>query len=371
MLSFPKQLMFFFGLMVFSSGQFTALSSDISEVVTDTNPVVQVCEGVWAGKGFAANGEPIYFGLERIDDQNRDDWEYYIDYARKMVGSPSSHLLGLVEALWYGKPTEAQNIASKLEVQRDTGFTEAELTSYLQYMQSKGSDTASLGALDILSARPNLTEPDTYFAYISKKPITGKFSSFPEKYFDPKTKKYQYNYRFKLAEFVRCFDSILICVGVHKTPLDCESDSDISMLGYESRGIFKNPNAVFNNNYKGLSIFLLAFTAAAIKNISEEKKFLTVSPLKSIHDILCKSFKPCEMFVAPTGARRPYLCGFTPPPSDLSILDDPEAEQRYLEENLALNDSQKNTGVYSEREHLIKISALIRLYENMRKAKGQ
>lgn len=369
MFNFTKRAILVFILLALSAFPLTVVASNEVEGANPKSPVTQVCDGVWAGQGVAGSGEPIYFGLERIDDSNREDWEYYLSYAQGIVDSIHDPyaLRGLVNKLREGGSAEIENIATNSLAQIRTGFTEKELSSHLQYMQKAiGGD---LSALDISKATAAcyLTIPGTCLAYISKKPVTGKYSSFPPKdKLDPWDKKYGYNGQFKLSEFVRSFGDILMTVGVYQTPWACAVYK--TAPAYEIRGIFKNPHAVFEKNYKGISILLQAFTAAAMMQIACDKKYMVVSPIVSVHSLLCKNFKPNEMFVARRSADDDYVCGFVPAPTDLAILDDSESERKYVKETLETLPAI-NTGTYGEVVHLIKINALVRIYEDMGKEK--
>ncbi len=104
------------------------------------------------------------------------------------------------------------------------------------------------------------------FNYISKKPVTG-FYPFPK--LEDSGNDYS-----QIGLYIKFYGNIIMCIGSFQRKNDD---------AYEHRGIFRNPISVLENNYKGVALYLHAFTAAAWKKSHPEAKTMYVYPDKNVY----------------------------------------------------------------------------------------
>jgi hypothetical protein len=244
--------------------------------------VVKVADGVYAGTSKAVSGETVYLGMELIGPDNIQQWK---NYAIMADHKPRAYDYLLTQSrpdlrpLYVGKLVEELGFGSDQEYQ-----------TYMDYLQGRNlceEDNGSVYINDRLEqafgAIPNgvigfkIDDNGNYYvAYISKKPVTGK------RVFTIKKPPLSAT----LKEYNDEFDDLLISVGSNLNPGE---------LYYENRGIFRNPKSFVDGGYKDLAIMLHAFTAAVVKIIIPEKKYLKVRAAAHMAKILKEKLKPKDI----------------------------------------------------------------------------
>lgn len=209
---------------------------------------------VYVSSGLATSGEPIYFGMEFVDQNNQTKWEIYrqkSEYVARFY--ISSTLLSKERRQAY------------FEI---SGYEKQEYESFCDYIHEKASKRTpeenddlresyegAIGAFNVYA------NPRTYVAYISKIPITGYFNH-PDK---PDTFK----------GYHEGYENLLMCVRCKDIP---------DTVVYNNRAIFKGLRNFVAGGYGGLAIKLHGFTAAVFE--TKGKTHMSVAPLPTMYEIL-------------------------------------------------------------------------------------
>lgn len=335
----------------------TAHASDLAEDSNNANStVVKICEGVYAGKGYTARGEPIYFGMELLDKTNSHKWYRYLSDTKEMVKHGEDNfrsddsLRDAIEKLSQGSASSDP---------QSHGFTEQEQQEFIGTLIKNGYAKHADKKLYVFAGicdgiggfqyRPD--DGRRYVAYVSKKPVVGKYPFFGQSADGHYLAADGSYHRIRIKEYIDVYADLVMCVGVHDIP---------HSLKYHIRGIFKNPISLIRNDYKGAAIPLQAFTAVAALQFFEGKRFMSVAPMLEMHQILCKTFQANQMYIAKNifnYRRFPFI------PDNLSIISTNEGERKYMEEFSQDSESSEYDRNYCEREHLVRIEALIGFYK--------
>lgn len=343
----------------------------------NSQEVIQVCEGVYAGEGITSKGEKIYFGLELLDDSNRGHWQKYAMAVDEMSADSRGYITALIPTL--------KNDRNHPNIEA-LGFNDEEYKNYADLLEKNGFlDKGTKGKQKKEALR--LTRSGTaglnfssskYMAYISKEPVVGKFD------FSKTPQKRGVN----LKQFIDCYGKILMSVGVRDGTEEGFEDS------YTNRGIFRNPANMVEDTYKGISLLLHGFTAAAAPLVFGNKTFMSVNPTDSMHYLLIQNFNPGEMYIQYPAFL--YTDGirdlekleqvfinpktkkaFAPIPEDLSILDDPEKEKIYLEnfkqiaEKIPPREERITIAFDFQFKHLIRAEVLAKYFKKMNDQQSQ
>lgn len=234
--------------------------------------IVCVTEGVYAGKSQAVSGETVYFGMERVDLSNIEQWEQYARDAEKMSGKK-----GLITKLARACAHEQSYSET---VQQRTGFEEEEFTRYMENLSTRKFHglrirRALQGIPQGVAGFELLEEGESYVVYASKEPVIGKFQFSRSQG------------RLTLKKFNEAYDVLLMTVN-------CEMDDQKDF--HENRGIFRNPKSMVDGGYAALSLKLHGFSAAVSRKFFK-KKFMRVRPTQSMQNILDSTLKQEDFFI--------------------------------------------------------------------------
>ncbi len=243
--------------------------NDIS--IGQIGPVEFVCDGVFTAKAIAPSGEKIYFGIETIENSDKNKWELYKISASTLVegeycdisigsfvelGSRVNDMTGLREFLitrthpdhWTSDPIKFEELCIKL---RERNIT------------IDSSKAKELSTIPYASNGVNVNT-QTHMVYVSKSPVIGRIN------FVAKSKGF--------GGYIDRYGDLILSVGV--------TISDV----VENRGIFKNPLCVVEGGYAGIAMMAHSFTCMVIENNWPEVKTFKVRPLKKMAEIFINSF---------------------------------------------------------------------------------
>lgn len=333
----------------------SAYASDLAQDLNIANPmVVKICEGVYAGKGHTASGEPVYFGMELLDKTNSLKWYRYLSDTKEMVRDGEDN---------FRRDDSLRDAIKKLShgIRSDPlshGFTDQEQQDFIGTLMKNGyAEQADkklyvfAGICDGIGGFEYRPDGRRYAAYVSKKPVVGKHP-FSGQSADGHYLAADGSYhRIRIKEYIDVYADLVMSVGVHDTP---------GSIKYQTRGKFRNPISLIKNDYKGAAIPLQAFIAVVALQFFNGKRFMSVAPMLEVHQILCKTLQANQMYIAKNVfnyRRFPFI------PDDLSILNTNEGERKYMEEFSKEYESDEYDKNYCEREHLVRIAALAGFYK--------
>lgn len=240
----------------------------------------EVAPGVYAGQTKVGH-EIVYFGMERVDRYNVDNWDKYKNCTQRLTANSRGIL-----AVWPSIIPEIREVPFG-DLKQVTGFTdESELLDFLDKLEKVVHENKNV--IVALQKIPTglagfYIEDDGnfYVVYASKKPVTGRFP-FPDNLPSSLPLKKYYEY----------FGDLLMVVRSQIKP---DEDS------YGNRGIFKNPISFIEdgNKYPGLSLKLHGFSAVVAQYISKDKQYMDVEPAPAMRRILVmnKDWKPGDLMI--------------------------------------------------------------------------
>jgi hypothetical protein len=243
---------------------------------------IRLQDGLFSGEAVAASGAKVYFGMEKIDHSNIEQWRSYTEAAARLSGSRDI-LVQLV------RETTAKSFPKYSDVIHNrTGFSAYEYDTFMRHVQeSRLYEPAKLKAVESVSdgASVEYNEGD-WIAYVSKRPVIGK-SDFVHGF------RKGARTQFSLRDLVFHFGTLIMSVKVEergKKPYT------------HHRGVFKNPAAFADphKTYAGISTMLHGFGASVafrfFRDNTYSKQYLVVSPLPAMAKILRDEVKPGTMF---------------------------------------------------------------------------
>lgn len=210
---------------------------------------------LYVSSGVAATGEPIYFGMEFVDQDNEINWEIYQkqSYYYKSNFYFSSTVLSKERRQDYfsdsGYEQAEYEILCNNIVQKASQRTREEMS------ELQDSYKAGFGAFGVSA------DAGCYVSYISKEPVISYFTH-PN---DPVSfKGYHEGYK-NLLMSVRCKDIANTAV-------------------YNNRGISRGLKSFLDGGYGGLALKLHGFTGAVFETMG--KTHMSVAPLPKMLEIL-------------------------------------------------------------------------------------
>jgi len=308
----------------------------IATTYASNDLIQEICPGVYSSKGVTKVGEPFYFGIELIDQSNLENWRRY----NRHIGYMVNRYRGVLSNM--AKCSAPENRSKNNE--EDTGFTDHEFETYSDRLFTlgfkKGSDKLTtlenVESAKIAFELNESSETEKYYvAYLSKKPIIGKFLF---SHLDDKI---------TLKKFLTVYDDLVISIRVTFKPQN---------IHYETRGITKNPKSIVDENYRGISPVLFGYIGHVATKIFPNIKFMHTRPIPAMHRILCSTFSPQEMYVDDG------TCGFPP----ATIVIDKNGKEEIIEtfkssEFIAREVLPSHPEFCFDRPHYIKIEAVKRL----------
>lgn len=260
------------------------LDSSISQVIPQATPqatpqdipygrVRDLGNGVYAGAGFAESGETIYFGMQRITEDNEADITKFAEVT-KWMGSEHRGRIGAV-----GRSRRQDSISPNYNSAGELyGYSLEELTVFVQRIQKNElvNRVHALGG-EVVGNHMKTRIGDG-ISYISKEPITGP-RSFLKEYYSSKTVKSYFEDTKDLIMMVGC---------------------SFSKKQIHNRGIGRSLAAFYlhNNKFKGVSMPLHGFTCAVAEVIDPETETFLAFPMEKMADIICGEFADCVKGIA-------------------------------------------------------------------------
>lgn len=223
---------------------------------------------LYVSDGLAKSGEVIYFGIEFIDEKNKEKWNVYqtqTNYKKHFYIS-SDALSKENRKTYFGK----SGFESEEEYEKfcDNIVLNCPKLTDEEIMSLMNGYGGAIGAF-------TFDENDGYYvAYVSKQPINGYFDH-PE---DAITfKGYHEGYK-NLLMCVRCKDMFNTKV-------------------YNNRGIFRGLISFLDNDHKGLAMKLHGFTASVFEKFG--KTHMSVAPLRGMYQSIKKTIPQEKLITEP------------------------------------------------------------------------
>lgn len=230
-------------------------------------------DDIYVGSGYSAAGEPMFFAMEKLDDERAKVWQKYAD---ALYVDPSV----IYKLNQLRVRCQNQQVREELKLKKD--FYSLRLTDLMCPNKQKlgmlfaesGIPAGLNGFNEKLSSQKS--GEAIYVAYGSTQPITGPF----------KPKK-EINKNPSIEEFEVAYPDIIISITV---------DMNLGTSRTEHRGIFKNPFFEIYGTYKNIAMKLHGWAGLVEKDIFD-KKHMTVYPTPPAAESLHRSIKPGNMYI--------------------------------------------------------------------------
>lgn len=233
-------------------------------------PVKLVCNGVFTAEAIAPSGEKIYFGMETIENSDKEKWELYKNTASFLVNGESC---GTSIGSFVELGTRVKDITELREFLTtrtlpDFWTADSEKFEELCIKLRERNITIDSPKAKELSTIPHASNgvnvnKQTHMVYVSKSPVVGRID------FVAKSKGF--------GGYIEEYGDLILSVGA--------TINDI----VENRGIFKNPLYVVEGGYTGIAMMAHSFTCMAIENNWPEVTTFKVRPLKKMAEIFINS----------------------------------------------------------------------------------
>ncbi len=222
---------------------------------------------IYVGAGYSAAGEPMFFAMEKLDNQNAQIWANYADV-----------LYGYVDAILHGLNYNCQNEERRQELKEKGDLYSINLMDMMCPYQQKFSKIFSKTGLraGINGFKETLIMQKyagdlVYVAYASTQPITSPFRPKKDLGRVP-----------TLEEFEQAYSDIIISMGV---------TMDFGPSITEHRGIFKNPFYEIQSMYKNIAMKLHGWAGTVEEQIFN-KIYMVVYPTPTMAELLHRSVEP-------------------------------------------------------------------------------
>jgi len=233
-------------------------------------PVKFICDGVYAAEAMAPSGEKIYFGMESLENNDKEKWVEYKDTAEILVtgGWRDDNIGGLIQI--GSRINDESALKEFLALRKIPDFWTSNQAIFEQLSMKlrerniveNSPKAAELSSIPHASSGMNVNS-QTHVVYASKTPIIGRIN------FDSDLKNFE--------GYVASYGDIIMSVGV--------TISDF----VENRGIFRNPLSVVEGGYAGIAMMIHSFTCMTIEDEWPEVKTFRVQPLKKMGEIFVNS----------------------------------------------------------------------------------
>ena len=219
------------------------------------------------------SGEIAYFGFEPIIDEDRSKkWRTYSDFA-DLLSKDNRGMLS-VFSIFVERNEQLE------QVQESAPQEVIPLLKSLQ--QPKKFREALRGVCSgITGMHKGIGD---YVTYVSKKPITG-FFPFAEPGSPEKVAIKDW-----IQHHINHYDDLVMSVS--------SFNLDDMPKVYEHRGIFRNPMSMLRGDYKGLGMYIHAFTGVARSLQNPSLEYMTVNPDANVlmRTLLLKAFSADELY---------------------------------------------------------------------------
>lgn len=230
-------------------------------------------DDIYVGAGYSAAGEPMFFAMEKLDDDRAKVWQSYAD---ALYVDPSViYKLNQLRFL-------CQNQEKRAELKQAGDFYRLGLMDTMcPNKQKLGMMFAESGIRAGLNGFNEMLGMQTsgaaiYVAYASTQPITGPFRPKKEIKKNP-----------SIDEFEAAYPDIIISIAV---------DMQLETSRTQHRGIFKNPFFEIYGLYKNIAMILHGWAGLVEKDIFN-KVYMTVYPTPPAAESLHRSIKPGNMYL--------------------------------------------------------------------------
>lgn len=261
---------------------------------------------IYVGAGYSAAGEPMFFGMQKLDSQSTQGWQdtqVWINYAGSLFieGLGGEALVRNLESL----NLHCDNQALRQEFKEKGALYDIELMDIMCPNKEKlakvlrGSKSGILGFDEMIKRAKG--QNNIYVAYVSTEPIVGPFKSKKQSF-----KKGISPYK----KFEEKYPDIIISVGVEmgvKKFVSYENKllSNTLAKWTEHRGIFKNPFYEIRGKYKNISMMLHGWASAVEKQIFN-KIYVMIYPTSDAAGLLHRNVKPGDMYIGVDKEAYPY-----------------------------------------------------------------
>lgn len=245
---------------------------------------VEVAPDVFAAEAKSPAGAQYYVGIERVvDEQQKNAWRDYSKSADWLTIQGSG-------VLRYSAINSTEERKPKYEVVKKTiGFDEEGYDQIMAAMKRlelfKPANRAAMSAVPTgtVAFQTELARKNVYVAYISKKPISGKFAF--KKFEKPELGRVD-----SLKEYFENYDDIVMCMVIINYP-----GKPIT----EHRGIFRNPTDFLDVKklFAGSSLPLHGAGASFASLFLDDKRYVAVIPVEAMENILVAKVQPGDMFI--------------------------------------------------------------------------
>jgi hypothetical protein len=310
-----------------SPAQIQMMSKD--EVLRELAGKVKKLEGyddMYVGAGYSAAGEPMFFGMEKLDVERAKVWRAYADILYRTPG-----MLGQLKGL--NHYCQDQGLRKELTEKGDfyrIGLMDIMCPNKQRLSTILGNDGTSAGINGFNSMLTRQKGGDSiYAAYASTEPITGPFKPKKE------------TGRFPTPEeFESAYPDIIISIGV---------DMERGISRTEHRGIFKNPFFDVKGTYRNIGLKLHGWASTVEKQIFN-KAYMIVWPTDPAAELLHRTVKAGDMYIGVDNLPYPY--------------DDEALKEKFpsINKELIGMDPYSNTSPFVEALHIFELNKLSKYY---------
>jgi hypothetical protein len=250
---------------------------------------------IYVGAGISKAGEKIYFGLEKINnEENARNWvrlgggnpedivRSTIDRLREIYNHVQNNIEDQSYKSAYGEPQYYNTLTATLTANNDklksyfeVGAAETGCQGFGQMIDMSCNayyDYDTSGNFDV-SYNPS---GNTYVAYASKNPITGPFFAFG------------LQEAFSIQEFEDFYGDLIMYMCVRdNTPHPTITN----------RGNQKNPLCSINGTYKNIAFLFKGFVESAAANYFHNIKYTLIGPNEQMAKQLNATMQTGEMFI--------------------------------------------------------------------------
>ena len=310
-----------------SPAQIEKMSKD--QVLRELAGKVKKLEGydIYVGAGYSAAGEPMFFGMEKLDDERAKIWKLYADLLYQFRG-----IIGQLAGL--NAYCADQEIRKDLKEKGDfyrIGLMDIMCPNKQRFstILGDGGTRAGINGFNEMLVRQKYGEV-IYIAYVLTKPVIGPFK--PKKELENSS---------SIEEFEQAYNDLVISIGV-----DIERGG---ALITEHRGIFKNPFFDIYGTYKNIGLKLHGW-AGIVEEQMLHKKYMTVYPIHPAAQLLQRMVKPGDMYIGIDTLPYPY--------------DDEESRNKFpsIKKELIGMNPYSNTSAYGEALHIFGLNVLSKYY---------
>jgi hypothetical protein len=305
---------------------------------------------IYVGAGTTRAGEPIFFALEKLDDERMEVWRHYTRALFSVYRTRAMRRLEMLNdncdktifpevpqgigPLDYNDPYSKKLMAQMCP--------NKEKLSPL-FSEERGISIGIVGFDQMLGRYRRDKNNVIYIAYASSQPITGPFK--PKKNIDLDS--------FTLEELEIAYSDLIICMAV-----DMMQNLKLP-ISIEDRGIFKNPFYEIEGTYKYIALMLHGWAGTVGKQIFN-KEYMTVFPTEAAAKQLHRETKKGDLYLGTDKQPFPYDRYYKNDTEQQTIKD----KFPPIRQELIGDAPTKSLGGFLEHLHVFDLNALSKYYTN-------